>query len=289
MTLRPDLARELDRAPARPAGHAVREHYLSGLAERPARGRAEERELVVRAQAGDPAARSALVEAFLPLVAGVARLYRSTRSVERVELLQEGVVGLLRALERYDPDRGVPFWGYAAWWVRQAMQQLTAELTRPAVLSDRALRHLSQVKDAHAEAVRETGREPAPAELAERSGLSPGQVADLLAVERTPRSFDEPVPGESGAIGTFGDLLSDPLAEDAYERVVDAAATEGLHELLRSLTEREREILRDRYGLDGEERTLRDIARERGLSAERVRQIERRALAKLESAVRGAG
>lgn len=288
MTLRPDLARELDHAPARPAGHA-REHYLSGLAERPVRGPAEERALVVRAQAGDPEARSALVEAFLPHVAGVARLYRSTRSVERVELLQEGVVGLLRALERYDPDRGVPFWGYAAWWVRQAMQQLTAELTRPAVLSDRALRHLSQVKDAHAEALRETGREPASAELAERSGLSPGQVADLLAVERTPRSFDEPVPGDAGAIGTFGDLLSDPLAEDAYERVVDAAATEGLHELLRSLTEREREILRDRYGLDGEERTLRDIARERGLSAERVRQIERRALAKLESAVRGAG
>jgi RNA polymerase primary sigma factor len=76
----------------------------------------------------------------------VARVYRGSRSITRIELMQEGVVGLLRALERFDPDAGVPFWGYAVWWVRQAMQQLIAELTRPMVLSDRALRHLARLK-----------------------------------------------------------------------------------------------------------------------------------------------
>ena len=289
MALRPDLVRELDRTAAPAADEAAREHYLADLAGRPDRTANDERALVVRAQRGDPGARAALVEAFLPLIGSVARLYRSSGSVERLELLQEGVVGLLRALERFDPDRGVPFWGYAGWWVRQAMQQLISETTRPVVLSDRALRHLSQIKDAHAAAVQESGREPGAAELAARSGLSAEQVADLLAAERAPRSVDEPLPGDGDGVGTFGDLLADPLAEDAYERVIDAAATEGLHELLSRLTEREREILRSRYGLEGEERTLRDIARERGMSAERVRQIERRALGKLESAARGRG
>jgi len=110
---------------------------------------AAEDALVRRAQAGDRAAREALVEHLLPLIGAVARSYRTGGAVQRVELLQEGVLGVLRALERYDPARGVPFWGYASWWVRQAMQQLVAELTGPLVLSDRALRHLSRLKQAH--------------------------------------------------------------------------------------------------------------------------------------------
>src|SRR4051794_41208341 len=104
------------------------------------------------------------------LVAGAAATYR-TGQVSRVELLQEGVVGLLRALEGFDPDRGVPFWGYATWWVRQAMQQLVSELTRPVVLSDRALRHLARLKDAHRDALAAGGREPGREELARRTGL----------------------------------------------------------------------------------------------------------------------
>jgi DNA-directed RNA polymerase sigma subunit (sigma70/sigma32) len=96
--------------------------YLRELGQRPRMPLALERELVVLAQAGDRTAREQLVEAFLPLIAGVARLYRSSPTITRLELMQEGVVGLLRALERFDPDLGVPLWGYAAWWVRQAMQ-----------------------------------------------------------------------------------------------------------------------------------------------------------------------
>jgi RNA polymerase sigma factor (sigma-70 family) len=233
--------------------------------------------LVAAAQAGDAAARAALVEACLPLVAAVARTYR-TGHVQRDELLQEGVVGVLRALERFDPGRGVPFWGYATWWVRQAMQQLVAELTRPVVLSDRALRHLSRLKQAHGEAVRETGREPGRAELAGRAGLSLEQVDDLLATEGPARSLDEPVTGREDGIGTFGDLLVDPLADAAYEDVLAAIEAEEVRVLLAGLSDRERHVLRARYE---EDRSLREVGEALGLSGERVRQIERRALGKL--------
>src|SRR4030081_2131064 len=112
---------------------------------------ARERDLVAAAEAGDTAACAQLVEAFMPAIAGVARLYRNVAGVERDELLQEGVVGLLRAVKRYDPHLGTPFWSYASWWVRQAMQQLVAEMTRPVVLSDRALRQLARLNEVRRE------------------------------------------------------------------------------------------------------------------------------------------
>jgi RNA polymerase primary sigma factor len=273
-----DIARHLGRPePERSAGAP---RYMEAVAQRPALPAAAEAELVRAAKAGDPAARARLVDAFMPLISASARTYRSTH-VHRVELLQEGVVGLLRALERFDPDRGIPFWGYATWWVRQAMQQLVSELTRPVVLSDRALRHLARLKEAHDDAVRDSGRRPGRSELAERSGLSLDQVDALLATERAPRSLEEPVSGEDGEIGTFGELVVDPLAEGEYEHVVSAIEVDELRALLAGLSDRERQVLRLRYGLDGDELSLRDVGDRLGLSGERVRQIERRALAKL--------
>ena len=273
-----------------PAGATTSARYLDELGRRPILPQAVERELVTAAQSRDPHARARLVEAFMPLIASVARLYRESPRIERMELLQEGVVGLLRALERYDATRGNPFWPYAAWWVRQAMQQLVAELTRPVVLSDRALRRLARVRDVQRRSVQETGAEPNREELARRTGLSEQQVDDLLSLERVPRSTDEAIgsAGE-GSVGTFGDLLVDPLAEGEYERVLEAIETQELLALLAGLSERERAILRARYGLDdGEEQSLRAIAARLGLSAERIRQLEQRALGKLAAAA-GAG
>ncbi len=246
-------------------------------------GAAREHELVAAAQAGDAAARARLVQEFMPLIASTARVYRDSPSVDRTELLQEGVVGLLRALERYDPGRGVPFWGYATFWVRQAMQQLVSEVTRPLVLSDRALRQLSRVKDAHRSAVQELGHEPGAAELAARTDLTEEQVGGLLAADRPAHSTEAPAVGADGAVGTFGDLLVDPLAEGEYERVLDAIEREQLLELLSGLSDREREILDARYA---QERSLRDVAATLGVSAERVRQLEQRARGKL---ARGGG
>ena len=257
--------------------------YLLELSGRPRLPAAVEQRLVAAAKAGDRRAREELVEAFLPLIAGVARVYRGSETVTRLELMQEGVVGLLRALERYDPTLSVPFWGYAAWWVRQAMQQLIAELTRPLVLSDRALRALSQLKRAHGEHLAQHGREPSGDELAEATGLTHAQVGEMLALERIPASLDEPVgSSEGGELGAFGELLADPLAEDAYQQLLDHSEIEQIRALMGSLNQRERMILRARYGLDdGSEESLRDIGERLGLSGERVRQIEQRALGKL--------
>jgi RNA polymerase primary sigma factor len=197
--------------------------------------------------------------------------------------MQEGVVGLLRALERYDPALEVPFWAYASWWVRQAMQQLVAELTRPVVMSDRALRQLSDIKNASVS----LGGSPTTAQLSERTGLGTPQVANLLAADRPPRGFEESIKNDQGELGMFGELIADPLAEDEYEQVITNVAAGQLRDLLSSLSEREREVLNSRYGLDRPEESRREIAGRLGLSSERVRQLESRALGKLRAAAAG--
>jgi RNA polymerase sigma factor (sigma-70 family) len=220
----------------------------------------------------------------MPLIASVARQYRGLPGVDRQELLQEGVVGLLRAIERYDASRGTPFWGYAVWWVRHAMQQLVSELARPVVLSDRAQRQLARIKDARRELHSECGREASRAELAARAGVEADQVGRLLAVDYAPRSTEEAITAEDGVVGSVGELLVDPLADGEYERVLTAIEVQELHTLLAELSDRERMIVRARYGLDGEEQSLRQLADRLGVSAERVRQIEQRALGKLAAA-----
>ncbi|MEN3282379.1 MAG: polymerase primary sigma factor [Solirubrobacteraceae bacterium] len=260
------------------------------------RGAAAERALVAAAQADAPGSRESLVETFVPLIASVARIYRGSPAVDRAELMQAGTLGLLRALERFDGELGPPFWAYASWWVRESMQQLVSELERPVVLSDRALRQLARVRDAHREHLQRHGREPSCAELASGAGLAREQVERLIAAERRPRALEEPVGGDSDGGSTFADLVADPAAEDAYDRVPSHIETAQLPPLLGELDSRERWIVRERFGLDGPARTLRELARNLGVSAERVRQVEQVALDKLRTALletgldgRGAG
>ena len=276
-----DLAGELGRPGA--STRAVSSSYIDRLGRGGRLPAVAERELVLRAAAGDSQARARLVEEFLPLIGSVARHYRGSPQITRTELLQEGVVGLLRALERYDPTLQVPFWAYASWWVRQAMQQLVAELTRPVVMSDRALRQLAQIRDAHAELQRD-GRSPTLAELSDHTGLDHGQLVNLIAADRPPRALEQPIETDEGEVGPFGELIADPLAEDEYERVVTQVAASELRDLLSNLSDRERAILRARYGLDGDPESLRAIAGRLGVSCERVRQLENRALGKLRAA-----
>jgi RNA polymerase primary sigma factor len=248
-------------------------------------GPVQERRLVLAAKARPGNARGDLIDAFEPSIASVARLYRRSAPVEQMELMQEGVVGLLRALERYDATLGTPFWTYAAWWVRQAMQGLVSELARPVVLSDRAERRLARVRGAQREHVRRHGRAATADDVAAKTGLTRTQIDDLVAVDRRPRALEERLHGEEGADVTFGDLLADPVAHEAYDRLPARVSTDELHRLLGTLCDRELTIIRARFGLDGPEQTLRELGATLDISVERVRQLEERALDRLRVAV----
>ncbi len=228
-----------------------------------------EQELVLAAKDGDAEARDVLLLTFRPLIGAVARCYRRSSTIDRAELMQQGCVGLLDALERFDPGRGTPFWSYASWWVRAAMQQLVADLTQPVVLSDRAQRQLARVRRARRLHAATHAAWPTATQLAGETGLPTRQVEQLLAVEQIPRGLDHAA------------LLRDPTAGDALERVLAAPEREHALKLLASLDRRARRILHARYGLDGPPRTLREIADGMGVSPERVRQIEQQALGEL--------
>jgi RNA polymerase primary sigma factor len=240
----------------------------------------EERALVIAAERGDATACRRLVEAFLPAISRLAWGFRSSR-VERRELLQEGVAGLLFAARRYDAERDTPFWAYASFWVRKAMQELVAELTRPVALSDRAARDLSQLRRARHDHLQRHGVEPTREQLAGATGLGPAQVESLLATDRRPRGLEERLVAEDASSPTVGDAIVDPVAEQAYEKVLDELVIDHVLDLTNALEERERAVLRSHYGLGEAPRTLPEIGAGLGLTAERARQIEAGALTKL--------
>ncbi|MDX6627168.1 MAG: polymerase primary sigma factor, partial [Solirubrobacterales bacterium] len=208
-----------------------------------------ERRILARTEAGDRVATEELVTAFMPAIDGVARLYRGFRSLERRELRQEGVVGLLRAARRYDQRYETPFWAYASWWVRQAMQQLVAELTSPVVLSDRAARELVQMKRARSDFVQANRREPSDSELADTTRMPLARVQNLVSVERTPSSLQASLPGDEEMATTFAERLADPATEDDYERIVDLVGGERVRDLAAGLEARERRIVFAHYGI----------------------------------------
>ena len=239
--------------------------------------------LARRAQAGDEPAREELIRRLLPLVHSTARRYR-TEGLEQADLLQEGIVGLLRALQRFDPGRGVPFAAFATWWIRQSLQEARSDFMRPLRLPPKALRQLSQLKSEHQRIYEDERRSARVGELAERTNIELEQAQALMVADARERSLDEPTGSMDAELGTLGDLLEDPLSAAAYEDVVDAVAGEQLRALLSRLTDREREVVRARFGFDTPAEKLAQVGERLGLSAERVRQIEERALAKLRSA-----
>lgn len=277
------MAREreqLQQASEAVATRGSRDLLARNGAEEPLPGDEEAAELVRRAQAGDMGARERLIERLLPLVTSIARRYR-TEGLDETDLVQEGILGLLRALTRYDPGRSVPFPAYASWWIRQSLQEARSDFIRPLRLPPKALRQLAQLKSEHQRVYQAEGRSADIAELAARTSIDAGQAQALVVADARGRSLDEALDGVEGEVGTLGDLLEDPLSAAAYEDVIDAVAGTQLRALLSRLTERERAIVRARFGFDGEPEKLTEIGERLGVSAERVRQLEERALAKL--------
>jgi RNA polymerase primary sigma factor len=235
---------------------------------------------VVAAEGGDEAARRQLVDSFLPAIGRIARRFDTGGGVRRTELMQEGVAGLLFAAQRYDARLETPFWGYATFWVRKAMQELVAEVDRPVALSDHAVRGLARIRTARREHRQAHGAEPTDAELAAATGFTPAQLYSLLAVERAPRPLEEPL-GDEGSQATFGETIADRGAEQEYDRVLDEME---VRDFASQLDERERRVLWGHYGLGRPPQTLAEIGSDLGLTAERVRQIEADALKKLRDA-----
>jgi RNA polymerase primary sigma factor len=228
--------------------------------------------LEVAAANGGRSERDRLVALHMPAIRAIARQYRRHPRVEEGELVQAGVVGFLCAVDRFDPHAGTPLWAYAAWWVRSAIQQVVAELSGPCVLSDRALRRLARLRLADGKA-----------EAGALAGVPRADIEALKAAAHHARSLDEPV--AAGAEDTVGDVLSDPRAEQPSEWAERRDTVRRVHELLPTLASRERRVLSGRFPADDCPRTLGDLGDELGVSAERVRQIEQRALSKLRAAL----
>jgi len=231
--------------------------------------------LLIGAKAGRADARQKLVAAFLPGIVGVAARFPRGAGVDPEELVQAGVVGVLFAARRYNLALRTPFWGYASFWVRKAMQELIAERTRAVALSDRAIRNLARIRAARNEHLRLHGREPSECELSRATGFSRRQVERLRAAERIPSGVDEHV----------HDVVADPAAEQAYENVLDGIEVDELHRHTGALDERERSVLYAHYGLGQPTQTLHEIGSTLGLTGERARQIEACALTKLREAL----
>jgi RNA polymerase sigma factor (sigma-70 family) len=226
-------------------------------------------DLALRAARGDREARERLVSSCLPWLRRLARRYAG-RGVELADLEQEAVIGLLRALVRFDPERGTPFWAYARWWVRQALQQAVAESSRAIRLPTHVLWDMHELKETRERLARERGREPGIIEIADALGWNAGRVEHALRAEQPARSLEEHA----------ADLLEDPLAAETYEHVLVDLTARQLRPLLLQLSERERTILMRRAA----GQSLREIGRSLGVSGQRVQTIEGRALAKVRTA-----
>ncbi len=242
---------------------------------------AEEIDLAQRAAAGDERSRRKLIESNLRLVIAIARRYTST-GVPLIDLIQEGNLGLMRAAEKFDYQRGCHFGTYATWWIRQAVSRAAGEQSRLIHLPEHVATRLRKVRRIAAQLSQENGLDPLPEQIAEACSISVDEVADLLGVIEQPVSLDAPVDEE--ARYSLADTLEDSTTPAPAETASQHLLGEELHRALATLTPRERAVITLRYGIgDGRSRTLLEVGKELGISRERVRQLEVVALMKLRS------
>ncbi len=240
---------------------------------------AEEIDLAQRAAAGDDLARRKLIESNLRLVIAIARRYTST-GVPLIDLIQEGNLGLMRAAEKFDYQRGCHFGTYATWWIRQAVSRAAGEHSRLIHLPEHVATRLRKVRRIAAQLSQENGLDPLPEQIAAACNLDVNEVVDLLGVIEQPVSLDAPIDDE--ARYSLSDTLEDNTTPAPSETASQHLLGEELHRALALLTPRERSVITLRYGIgDGHSRTLLEVGKELDISRERVRQLEVVALMKL--------
>jgi RNA polymerase primary sigma factor len=255
--------------------------YLRSIGRVPLLSAQEEVWLAKRIERGDMAAKEQMVEANLRLVVSIAKSYLG-RGLSFLDLIQEGSLGLIRAVEKFDYRRGYKFSTYATWWIRQAVTRAIADKGRTIRIPVHMVEKLNKVVHIERQLLQSLGREPSPEEIAAALECTSQEVRDIQRISQQPVSLEKPIGEEEDS--ELGDLVEDDAAESPFERASENMRREYIVRVLAALPRREREVIELRYGLcGGRPRTLEEVGQAFNVTRERVRQIENHTLKKLES------
>ena len=272
--------RELDLSAKSASSDPVR-RYLSDIGKVKLLTAEQEVSLARRIERGDEAAKRQLVEANLRLVVSIARRHAG-HGMSLLDLIQQGNLGLIRAVEKFDYHRGFKFSTYATWWIRQAITRGLADQARTIRIPVHVVDTLNKLIRVQRKLMQDTGRDPTPEEIGTEMGVSADKVREILKVTQVPVSLETSVGDEGDS--QLGDFLEDDAAPPPPVAVEGALQSEELVSVLGLLTRRERAVLELRFGLrDGKPQTLEEVGRQFGLTRERIRQIEAKTLAKLKA------
>lgn len=253
--------------------------YLKEIGRVPLLTPEEEIELATRMDAGDPAARKRLSEANLRLVVSIAKRYVG-RGMQFLDLIQEGNLGLIKAVEKFDHTKGFKFSTYATWWIRQAITRAIADQARTIRIPVHMVETINKVKKVSSQLLHKNGHEPTAEEIAAELDMPVDKVREIMRISQEPVSLETPIGEEEDS--HLGDFIPDDDAPAPAEAASHTLLREQLSEVLSTLTEREEKVLRLRFGLeDGRSRTLEEVGKEFSVTRERIRQIEAKALRKL--------
>ncbi len=276
-----DLSPAYERAPERTPydGNTAFNLYLREVGQTKLLTIAEENALAARIKKGDKKAREQMIKANLRLVVKIAREYEDY-GMPLLDLINEGNIGLMKAVERFDPAKGAKLSTYSAWWIKQAIKRALANQSKTIRLPVHVVDKLFHMRRSAVKLQEVLGREPTDEELGDELGFSAQKVAQLRTAAIRPASLEAPLGDDDTS--RISDVVADETADTPYEHLEDKTNTSMLRELVATLDQREAEILRYRFGLDGDtERTLEEVGQKFGVTRERIRQIQNTALAKL--------
>ena len=257
--------------------------YLREIARFPLLTVEEEVNLARKIKRGDQEARSLMVRSNLRLVVKIARDY-SNYGLPLLDLISEGNIGLMKAVERFDPKKGGKLSTYAAWWIKQSIKRALANQSKTIRLPVHLVDKISKMRRVSSQMTEELGREPTDDELAEEIGLASCKVSALKTASIRPTSLDQPIGDDDST--AFGDLVGDVEAQDPFEMLRDKDLRDEVGDLMGLLDDRERRIINSRFGLDGKKpKTLEQVGEKFHVTRERIRQLQNIALGKLRRAL----